>query len=198
MKISVHVKNQMGILGCGRIASKFAADLKLVNDAELVAVASRSMKNAQEFTAQFPAVIFMILIPGWLQILGWHHLCSHATFTSPWTYHALPKQSKRYYVRKPLPSMRNSPAKWYGKPGSGRYSWWRLYGQNSCLIIPGSGKWSPTVTLVISGRIGQFGFKPAEPVQSGFSIRPWRRKLAGHRHLQCFHGTFIFREAWWN
>jgi len=44
-----------GILGCGRIASKFAADLSLVKDAELFAVASRSMANAQEFASHYPA-----------------------------------------------------------------------------------------------------------------------------------------------
>jgi predicted dehydrogenase len=44
-----------GILGCGRIAAKFAADLSLVKDAELFAVASRSMANAQEFASQYPA-----------------------------------------------------------------------------------------------------------------------------------------------
>jgi predicted dehydrogenase len=44
-----------GILGCGRIASKFAADLALLKDAELFAVASRSMANAQDFASQYPA-----------------------------------------------------------------------------------------------------------------------------------------------
>ena len=44
-----------GILGCGRIARKFAADLKLVNDAVLIAVASRSQSAADEFAKDFPA-----------------------------------------------------------------------------------------------------------------------------------------------
>ena len=44
-----------GILGCGRIARKFAADLKYVHDAELVAVGSRSRTTAEEFIKDFPA-----------------------------------------------------------------------------------------------------------------------------------------------
>ena len=44
-----------GILGCGRIARKFAADLKHVSDAELIAVGSRSRATAEEFVKDFPA-----------------------------------------------------------------------------------------------------------------------------------------------
>lgn len=44
-----------GILGCGRIARKFAADLKHVQDAQLIAVGSRSQYAADEFAKEFPA-----------------------------------------------------------------------------------------------------------------------------------------------
>lgn len=48
-------KIKWGILGCGRIAGKFASDLKQVADAELVAVASRDAGKAAAFAAQYPA-----------------------------------------------------------------------------------------------------------------------------------------------
>jgi predicted dehydrogenase len=48
-------KIRWGILGCGRIAGKFAADLKLVEDAELIAVASRNQETADEFCKLYPA-----------------------------------------------------------------------------------------------------------------------------------------------
>lgn len=44
-----------GIIGLGHIAKKFASDLKLVPNAELVAVASRNESNANAFAAQFGA-----------------------------------------------------------------------------------------------------------------------------------------------
>ena len=44
-----------GILACGKIAKKFAADLKLVGDGELVAVASRDIDRAKQFAAEYPA-----------------------------------------------------------------------------------------------------------------------------------------------
>ena len=43
-----------GILGCGRIARKFAADLNYANGSQLVAVGSRSRDNAAAFAAEFP------------------------------------------------------------------------------------------------------------------------------------------------
>ncbi|MDB5120752.1 MAG: afr 2 [Sphingobacteriales bacterium] len=42
-----------GILGCGRIAGKFSSDLKLVSDAELIAVGSRSQESADNFADEF-------------------------------------------------------------------------------------------------------------------------------------------------
>ncbi|HET9747330.1 MAG TPA: Gfo/Idh/MocA family oxidoreductase [Chitinophagaceae bacterium] len=43
-----------GILGCGRIARKFASDLHLVNDAELVAAASRNKETLTSFAKDYP------------------------------------------------------------------------------------------------------------------------------------------------
>jgi predicted dehydrogenase len=42
-----------GILGCGRIARKFASDLKLVDNAELVACGARSATSADVFAKEF-------------------------------------------------------------------------------------------------------------------------------------------------
>src|ERR1700730_10508033 len=42
-----------GILGCGRIARKFAADLRHTENAELVAIGSRSRATAEEFAREF-------------------------------------------------------------------------------------------------------------------------------------------------
>lgn len=53
--LSLMEKIKWGILGCGRIAGKFASDLKLVEDAELIAVASRRQETADEFCRQYPA-----------------------------------------------------------------------------------------------------------------------------------------------
>lgn len=44
-----------GILGCGKIARKFASDLKLVANAELIAVAAREQSTADAFAKDFPA-----------------------------------------------------------------------------------------------------------------------------------------------
>ncbi len=44
-----------GILGCGKIARKFAADLALVEHAELHAVAARSIETASDFAQEFRA-----------------------------------------------------------------------------------------------------------------------------------------------
>lgn len=49
------MKTNWGILACGKIARKFASDLKKVNGAVLHAVASTSMERATSFAADFPA-----------------------------------------------------------------------------------------------------------------------------------------------
>lgn len=46
-------KIRWGIIGCGRIARKFADDLKWVKGATLTAVASRSLDNAKKFAKEF-------------------------------------------------------------------------------------------------------------------------------------------------
>ena len=43
-----------GILGCGRIARKFAADLKHVGDSKLIAIGSRNRETASAFAKEFP------------------------------------------------------------------------------------------------------------------------------------------------
>jgi predicted dehydrogenase len=43
-----------GILGAGRIARKFAGDLRYAEDCELVAIGSRSRQSAEEFNKEFP------------------------------------------------------------------------------------------------------------------------------------------------
>ena len=47
-------KIRWGILGCGRIARKFAADLQLVDDALLIAAGARSIESANAFAKDFP------------------------------------------------------------------------------------------------------------------------------------------------
>ncbi|MGC1243113.1 MAG: Gfo/Idh/MocA family oxidoreductase [Chryseosolibacter sp.] len=52
-------KIRWGILGCGKIANKFANDLKLVEDAELAAIASRNAEKRATFLKQYrPAQAF--------------------------------------------------------------------------------------------------------------------------------------------
>ncbi|MGC3948761.1 MAG: Gfo/Idh/MocA family oxidoreductase [Chryseolinea sp.] len=48
-------KIRWGILGCGKIANKFAGDLKLVADAELTAVAAREGDRARSFASTYGA-----------------------------------------------------------------------------------------------------------------------------------------------
>lgn len=50
-------KIRWGILGAGRIAQKFASDLKLVEDAEVFAIASRGQSNAAIFADLYPAAL---------------------------------------------------------------------------------------------------------------------------------------------
>jgi predicted dehydrogenase len=46
---------RFGILGLGKIATKFAADLQLVEGAELAAVGSRTLEKAKQFSQKFNA-----------------------------------------------------------------------------------------------------------------------------------------------
>jgi predicted dehydrogenase len=48
-------KIRWGILGCGRIARKFASDLQFVTNGELVAVGAREQTTADAFAKDFPA-----------------------------------------------------------------------------------------------------------------------------------------------
>jgi predicted dehydrogenase len=51
----MNTKVKWGILGCGRIARKFAADLSFAGNAQLVSVASRDIENARSFAKEFNA-----------------------------------------------------------------------------------------------------------------------------------------------
>jgi len=51
-------KVKWGILGCGKIAHKFASDLLLSESGVLFACASRNKDKAQEFAEKFDAVVF--------------------------------------------------------------------------------------------------------------------------------------------
>jgi predicted dehydrogenase len=48
-------KVRWGILGCGRIARKFASDLQFVTNGELIAVGAREQATANAFAKDFPA-----------------------------------------------------------------------------------------------------------------------------------------------
>jgi len=48
-------KIRWGIVGPGHIAHSFAKDLKLIDDGELTAVASRSLDRANEFAEEYGA-----------------------------------------------------------------------------------------------------------------------------------------------
>ena len=50
-------KIRWGILGAGRIAQKFASDLKLVDDTELFAIASRGKANTEVFAGLYPSAL---------------------------------------------------------------------------------------------------------------------------------------------
>lgn len=52
-------KIRWGILGCGKIANKFASDLKLVDDGVLFAIASRDPSKSESFSKDHkPALVF--------------------------------------------------------------------------------------------------------------------------------------------
>ena len=46
-------KYNWAILGCGKIAEKFASDLKLLDNARLYAASSRSLSRARSFAEEF-------------------------------------------------------------------------------------------------------------------------------------------------
>ncbi|MFO7616317.1 MAG: Gfo/Idh/MocA family oxidoreductase [Bacteroidales bacterium] len=48
-----HKKHHWAILGCGKIARKFSADLQLLPNARLYAAASRSLEKAEAFAGEF-------------------------------------------------------------------------------------------------------------------------------------------------
>jgi predicted dehydrogenase len=55
IRLKMAKKINWGILGCGKIARKFASDLRLVENAQLLAVASLDKSRGQEFASTFQA-----------------------------------------------------------------------------------------------------------------------------------------------
>ena len=53
LNIKMKTKVRWGILGCGRIARKFAADLAFADNAVLTGAGSRNLDNAMDFAKQF-------------------------------------------------------------------------------------------------------------------------------------------------
>ncbi len=53
--METHKTIRWGILGCGKIARKFAADIKFVKNAELIALGAREQSTADAFAKDFPA-----------------------------------------------------------------------------------------------------------------------------------------------
>jgi len=49
-------KVKWGIIGCGKIAYKFASDLALIDSAEITAVASRSLQKGIEFAQKYNSI----------------------------------------------------------------------------------------------------------------------------------------------
>ena len=52
-----HKKFKWGIIGTGGIANAFANDLAHLDDHQVAAVGSRSIKSAENFAAKFPVCV---------------------------------------------------------------------------------------------------------------------------------------------
>ena len=92
-----------GILGCGKIARKFASDLRLAEDAELTAIASRSMETAKAFAEEFPAKYVHDSYEALVKIMKWMlFMLPHLIAIIMNTLFCVWKIIKRYYVKKHL------------------------------------------------------------------------------------------------
>lgn len=155
-----------GILGCGRIAGKFASDLKLVKVATLIAVASRSIDNARKFAAEHPAKY----IHDSYEALVQNEEVDVIYIATPHTLHyehtmLCLKHNKAVLCEKPFAINAAQSAAMIAKAKE----------KNVFLMEALWTKFLPhfikTKELVSSGLIGEiksmlvkFGFKPAEPI----------------------------------